>query len=112
MMLCRLHPVGYLMMTYRNNDPTFQFVGAGFSTFCRTSMWTKLHAVSLVCLYIMCSVRFSAGVWRKCPLHAAGAAEGLTPLAVADVKHHAVKNVRLTQRGTLANPDYGSTFIY
>lgn len=55
--------------------------------------------------HVMCSVHVSAGVCWKCLLHAAGAAEGLTPLAAADVKHHAVKNVRLTQRGTLANPD-------
>lgn len=51
----------------------------------------------------------------KCTLHRCswgGEADGLTPPAVADVKNHAVKNVRLTQRGTLANPDYRSTFIY
>lgn len=50
-------------------------------------------------------------VWCKCAAYSWGS-RGLTPLAVADVKNHAVKNVRLTQRGTLANPDYRSTFIY
>lgn len=41
-----------------------------------------------------------------------GAGDGSPPPAAADVRNHAVKNVRLTQRGTLTNPDYGSTFIY
>lgn len=68
--------------------------------------------VMFVIKHVVCSLHVSAGVWWKCTLHAAGAVQGLTPLAVADVKHHAVKNVRLTQRGTLANPDYRSTFIY
>lgn len=62
--------------------------------------------------YVTCSAHISAGVWWRCTLHAAGAGEGLTPVTVADVKHHAVKNVRLTQRGTLTNPDYRSTLIY
>lgn len=41
-----------------------------------------------------------------------GAEDGSLPPAAADVRNHAVKNVRLTQRGTLTNPDYRSTFIY
>lgn len=65
------------------------------------------------CLHHASSTSLPEVWWKRTPPAAGAAAlDGLTPPAVADVKNHAVKNVRLTQRGTFANPDYRSTFIY